>query len=52
MTTASDAAEIYCVKCKAKIVSRDIEAVTMKNDRAATRDVCVEYGTKTFRIGG
>ena len=28
-----------------------IEAVTMKNGRAATRSVCVECGTKKFRIG-
>ena len=30
---------------------RDIEAVTMKNGRAATRSICVECGTKKFRIG-
>ncbi|GEM_PF-1557069 len=37
MTTPSDAVEIYCVKCKAKTASKDIEAVTMKNGRPATR---------------
>ena len=51
MTTRSDAVEIYCVKCKAKTASKDIEAVTMKNGRAATRSVCVECGAKKFRIG-
>ena len=51
MTTPSDATEIYCVRCKAKTPSKDIEAVTMKNGRAATRSICVEYGTKKFRIG-
>ncbi len=45
MTTPSDAIEICCVKCKAKTASRDIEAVTMKNGRAATRSVYVECGT-------
>ena len=34
MTTPSEAVEIFCVKCKAKTASRDIEAVTMKNGRA------------------
>ena len=36
---------------KAKTASKDIEAVTMKNGRAATRSTCVECGTKKFRIG-
>ena len=51
MTTPSQAVEIYCVKCRAKTASRDIEAVTMKNGRPATRAVCTECGTKKFRIG-
>ena len=33
MTTPSKAVEIYCVKCKARTASKDIEAVTMKNGR-------------------
>ena len=51
MTAESGAVEIYCVKCKARTASRDIEAVTMKNGRPATRSVCVECGTRKFRIG-
>ena len=51
MTTPSEAVEIYCVKCKAKTASNDIEAVTMKNVRPATRAVCAECGTQKFRIG-
>ena len=51
MTTPAGAVEIYCVKCKAKTPSRDIEAVTMKNGRAATRSTCTDCGTKKFRIG-
>ena len=51
MTTPSEAAQIYCVKCRAKTASRNIEAVTMKNGRPATRSVCTECGTKKFRIG-
>ena len=49
--TPSEPVEIYCVKCKARTGSRDIEAVTMKNGRPATRAICVECGTKKFRIG-
>ena len=30
MTTASEVVEIYCIKCKAKTASRDVEAATMK----------------------
>ena len=51
MTTPSQSVKIYCVKCKTKTPSRDIEAVTMKNGRPATRSTCVDCGTKKFRIG-
>ena len=51
MTIPSQSVEIYCVKCKAKTPSKDIEAVTMKNGRPATRSTCVNCGTKKFRIG-
>ena len=51
MTTPSEAVEIYCVKCRAKTPSRDIEAITMKNGRDATRSICADCGTKKFRIG-
>ena len=51
MSTPSEAVEIYCVKCKARTASRDIEAVTMKNGRPGTRSICVDCGTKKFRIG-
>ena len=49
MVAESEAIEIDCVKCKVKTASRDIEAVAMKNGRAATRSLCVECGTKKFR---
>ena len=51
MPTPSRAVEVYCVKRKAKTASRDIEAVTMKNGRPATRSTCTDCGTKKFRIG-
>ena len=50
-TTPSEAVEIYCLKCQTKTASKNIEAVTMKNGRPATRAVCTECGTKKFRIG-
>ena len=51
MTTPSESVEIYCLKCKAKTASKDIEAVTLKNGRPAIRSTCVECGTKKSRIG-
>ena len=51
MTTPSTSVEIFCFKCKAKTGSKNIEAVTMKNGRPATRAVCTECSTKKFRIG-
>lgn len=51
MTTPSQSVEIFCVKCKVKTASKDIEAVTMKNGRTPTRAVCMDCGTKKFRIG-
>ena len=51
MSTPPEIVEIYCVKCKTKTSSTDIEAVTMKNGRPATRAVCVDCGTRKFRIG-
>ena len=52
MTTPSQSVGIYCLKCRAKTRSRDIEAVTMKNGRPAIRSVCTECGARKFRIGG
>ena len=51
MSTPSDAVEIYCLKCRAKTPSRDVERVTMKNGRPALRAVCADCGTGKYRIG-
>ena len=51
VSTPSDAVEIYCLKCRAKTPSRDVERVTMKNGRPALRAVCAECGTGKYRIG-
>ena len=37
MTTPSEPVEIYCLKCKARTGSKDIEIVTMKNGRLPLR---------------
>lgn len=43
--------QIFCVKCKAKTDSSDVQGVTMKNGRPATQAICTVCGTKKFRIG-
>ena len=43
--------QIYCVKCKGRTESRDLVVITMKNGRPATRSICVDCGTRKFRIG-
>ena len=45
------AIEIYCVKCKAKTDSSNVESVTMKNGRPATNAVCAVCGAGKYRIG-
>ena len=52
MTTTTEFTNpIYCVKCKKKTESRNVERVTMKNGRPATSANCQDCGTKKFRIG-
>ena len=51
MSTPSETVEIYCVKCKAKTDSQDVQGVIMKNGRPATQAICAVCGTKKFRIG-
>jgi hypothetical protein len=47
----SNPMEIYCVKCKAKTETRELVGITMKNGRDAAQGICVDCGTKKFRIG-
>ena len=51
MTTPSQSVGIYRLKRRAKTGSRDIEAVTMKNGRPATRSLGVKCGARKYRIG-
>lgn len=43
--------ELYCVKCKAKTQTRDLNPIIMKNGRDAVQGFCTVCGTKQFRIG-
>ena len=43
--------EIYCAKCKAKTETRYLTEVTMKNGKPAGSGICVDCGTKKFRLG-
>ena len=44
MATPPESVEIYCLKCRAKTGSEDVEQVTMKNGRPALRAVCSVCG--------
>ena len=41
--------EIYCVKCKTE--TRYLTEGTMKNGKPAASGICVDCGTKKFRLG-
>ena len=51
MATLPEAVEIYCLKCRAKTGSRDVEQVTLKNGRPALVAVCSVCGMGKYRIG-
>ena len=43
--------QAYCMKCRAKKEMKDAKAVTMKNGRLAIQGICLDCGTKIYRIG-
>ena len=43
--------EAYCMKCRAKRIAEDPQAVFTSTGRAATKGVCPECGTTLYRIG-
>ena len=45
------AIEVFCMKCKEETDSTDVEAVTMRNGRPATKAACAVCGTGKYRIG-
>ena len=51
MATPPESVEIYCLKCRAKTGSRDVEQVILRNGRPALRVACSLCGTGIYRIG-
>ena len=49
---ADEPKKMYCVKCREKRDGKDLEKVTMKNGKPATKGKCEVCGTTMFRIGG
>ena len=43
--------QIFCTKCKTKTSSTEVQNVTTKNGRPATRAKCLTCDTKKFLIG-
>ena len=43
--------EFYCVKCRCKTESKSVEEVKMKNGKDAVSSICVDCGTKKYKIG-
>jgi len=46
-------ASFYCVKCRAKkeVPDTQVERVTMKNGKPASKSKCPDCGTTMFKIG-
>ena len=49
--TVAAGVEIFCLKCKERTASTNVEAVTMKNGRPATKAVCAVCGVGKYRVG-
>ena len=43
--------QMYCVKCRAKRDANNVEEVTMKNGKKASKGVCSVCGTGMYKIG-
>ena len=43
--------QIFCVKCKERTDTEEVEQTEMKNGRPATRGKCAVCGTGKYRIG-
>ena len=51
MTTTNDPNAIYCLKCRARTETTELEEVTLKNGRPASTGLCAVCGKKKFRMG-
>ena len=43
--------DAYCVKCRQKRTMKDVQQVTLKNGRPASRGQCEVCNTRMFKIG-
>ncbi|UCG84723.1 MAG: hypothetical protein JSW38_07130 [Dehalococcoidia bacterium] len=43
--------DAYCMKCRKKVAIKNPTPTTLKNKKPATTGVCINCGTKVFRIG-
>ena len=50
MATAPESVEIYCLQCRSKTGSQNVEQVIMMNGRPALGAVCSVSGTGKYRI--
>lgn len=50
MTNAASE-QIYCLKCRARTDTLEIQEVVLKNGRPAVTGQCDVCGTKKFRMG-
>ena len=44
--------QMYCVKCRTKRDAENVQGVTMKNGKKASKGVCPVCSTSMFKIGG
>ena len=51
MTTTNDPDTIYCLKCRTRTETNNLEQVTLKNGRPASTGLCAVCGKKKFRMG-
>ena len=51
MNTTNGLNTIYCLKCKTRTRTTNLEQVTLKNGRPAATGLCVVCGKKKFRMG-
>jgi hypothetical protein len=50
MSNATATREIYCLKCRARTVSDNLEPSTLSNGKNAVKGKCTTCGTKTYTI--
>ena len=51
MTTTNYPNTIYCLKCRTKTETTNLEQVILKNGRPAATGLCSVCGKKKFRMG-